>query len=71
MEDYKRLAGRRVNPNPYYQLYQTLLGLAKIKKFRVKTVEAEEILSFLVKLASLILSGDESNTNSMLHACLF
>jgi hypothetical protein len=70
MEEYKNQSGIYKHFNPYYQIFQSLLGLAKVQKYRIKTESSENIYKFLLKLTSLILFGNEENQNSLTHAML-
>jgi len=70
-EAMRKAAGVHPESNVYYNILDSLMGLAKCKKMRMKTDEADVILQFLVKLASLVLFGDESNQVSLLHASIF
>jgi hypothetical protein len=70
-EEMRKKAGLHPESNVYYNVLNSLMGLAKVMKMRMKTDEADVILQFLVKLASLVLFGDESNTVSLLHASIF
>lgn len=70
-EEMRKKAGVHPESNVYYSVLNSLMGLAKVKKMRMKTEEADVILHFLVRLASAVLFGDETNTVSLLHASIF
>jgi hypothetical protein len=67
----RKKAGVHPESNVYYSVLNSLMGLAKVKKMRMKTEEADVILHFLVRLASAVLFGDETNTVSLMHASIF